>query len=137
MSQGKANQWIHTLLPVLQSAFSKLGDAPTRSMQELAQRWGLNALPDLSSLVPDKSVAADEIPPSMPDSSHTVLNTPQDRPYLTPVVPNGSSDDPKQEEHNSAGSPLFAMMGPKDAYSDRKTRKNRKNITVERKRLTP
>src|SRR5882757_1966216 len=74
MSQGKANQWIHTLLPVLQSAFSKLGDAPTRSMQELAQRWGLNALPDLSSLVPDKSVAADEIPPSMPDSSHTVLN---------------------------------------------------------------
>jgi len=29
-------------------------------------------------------------------------------------------------EHNSAGSPLFAMMGPKNAYSDRKTRKNRK-----------
>lgn len=137
MSQSKANQWIHTLLPVLQSTFRRLGDAPARSMQELAHRWGLNDLPDLSSLVPDDAVAVDKMPPSMPDSSYAVLDMPQDMLPLAPVVPNGSSDDPKQEEHDPAGSPLFAMMGRRGAYSDRKTLSNRKNITVERKRLTP
>ncbi len=137
MSQGKANQWIHALLPVLQSTFRRLGDAPARSMQELAERWGLNNLPDLSSLVPDETIAVDEIPHSMPDCSHAVLDTPQDMHPLVPVIPNGSSDDLQPEEHNPAGPPPFAMMGPRGASSDRKTRRNRKNITVARKRLTP
>src|SRR5215212_10574359 len=38
LPQGKANQWIHILLPVLQAAFRKLGDAPSRSLADLAQR---------------------------------------------------------------------------------------------------
>jgi hypothetical protein len=134
MSQSKANQWIHALLPVLQSTFRRLGDAPARSMQELADRWGMNNLPDLSSLVPDEAITVDEILHSMHDSSHAALDTPQDMLPLALAVPNGSSDDPK---HDSAGPPLFAMMGRRGAYSDRKTLKNRKNITVERKRLTP
>ena len=42
MPQNKANQWIHTLLPVLQTTLRRLGDAPARSMEHLAQRLGLS-----------------------------------------------------------------------------------------------
>jgi DDE superfamily endonuclease len=50
MPQNKANQWIHTLLPVLQTALRTLGDAPARSMEHLAQRLGRTTLPDPSAL---------------------------------------------------------------------------------------
>ncbi len=38
LPQGKANQWIHVLLPVLRTALRQLGDAPSRSLAALAQR---------------------------------------------------------------------------------------------------
>jgi hypothetical protein len=38
MVQGKANQWIHVLLPALLTALRTLGDAPARSLTALAQR---------------------------------------------------------------------------------------------------
>src|SRR5215468_7310076 len=38
MVQGKANQWIHALLPALRATLRALGDAPTRSLTALAQR---------------------------------------------------------------------------------------------------
>ena len=41
MSQGKANQWIHVLLPALQVALCTLGDTPARSLSALAQRLGV------------------------------------------------------------------------------------------------
>ena len=41
MLQGKANQWIHVLLPALLAALRTLGDAPTRSLAALAQRLGV------------------------------------------------------------------------------------------------
>ncbi len=41
MLQGKANQWIHVLLPVLLAALRTLGDAPARSLTALAQRLGV------------------------------------------------------------------------------------------------
>src|ERR671927_13104 len=41
MVQGKANQWIHLLLPVLLAALRALGDAPARSLTALAQRFGV------------------------------------------------------------------------------------------------
>src|ERR671927_973319 len=41
MVQGKANQWIHVLLPVLLAALRTLGDAPARSLAALAQRLGV------------------------------------------------------------------------------------------------
>ena len=44
LPQNKANQWIHTLLPVLQQALQKLGDTPARSMEELAQRLKLHTV---------------------------------------------------------------------------------------------
>src|ERR671932_1863772 len=42
MLQGKANQWIHVLLPALLAALRGLGDAPTRSLTALAQRLGVS-----------------------------------------------------------------------------------------------
>ena len=45
LPQNKANQWIHTLLPVLQATLRSLGDAPARSMEHLAQRLGLGDVP--------------------------------------------------------------------------------------------
>src|SRR5881398_3171888 len=42
MVQGKTNQWIHVLLPVLLSALRTLGDAPARSLAALAQRLGVS-----------------------------------------------------------------------------------------------
>ena len=42
MGQGKANQWIHVLLPVLLAALRSLGDAPARSLTTLAQRLGVS-----------------------------------------------------------------------------------------------
>lgn len=37
LPQNKTNQWIHTLLPVLQTMLRNLGDAPARSMEQLGQ----------------------------------------------------------------------------------------------------
>jgi hypothetical protein len=45
MVQGKANQWIHVLLPALLAALRTLGDAPTRSLGAVAQRLGSRRLP--------------------------------------------------------------------------------------------
>src|SRR5919109_2661915 len=42
MVQGKANQWIHLLLPALLVALRALGDAPARSLTALAQRLGVS-----------------------------------------------------------------------------------------------
>src|SRR5262245_3408928 len=42
MVQGKANRWIHVLLPILLAALRALGDAPARSLTALAQRLGIS-----------------------------------------------------------------------------------------------
>jgi len=60
MPQNKANQWIHTLLPVLQTTLRSLGDAPARSMEELAQRLGLSQVP--AELVEDDPVSQEPAP---------------------------------------------------------------------------
>ena len=41
LPQGKTNQWLHLLLPLLHSALRELGDAPSRTLKELAQRLAL------------------------------------------------------------------------------------------------
>jgi hypothetical protein len=50
MVQGKANQWIHVLLPALLAALRTLGDAPTRSLTALAQRLGVSET-DVATMV--------------------------------------------------------------------------------------
>jgi hypothetical protein len=57
MPQNKANQWIHLLLPLLCNSLRTLGDAPSRSLADLAQRLDI-ALADLSEQVPVPSESA-------------------------------------------------------------------------------
>src|SRR5215467_11709426 len=52
MVQGKANQWIHVLLPVLLAALRALGDAPVRSLTALAQRLGVSEADAATVVVP-------------------------------------------------------------------------------------
>src|SRR6266571_4564622 len=52
MVQGKANQWIHVLLPALLGALRALGDAPARSLTALAQRLGVSATDAASVVAP-------------------------------------------------------------------------------------
>ena len=112
MPQNKANQWIHTLLPVLQLTMRSLGDAPARSIEELAERIGQRVLIDESS--------------SSPDASGDV-----------PAVSVPSSDACETEEEQakleSASPPLFVMMERSDVSNARKTKMNRKTIIVARK----
>jgi Helix-turn-helix of DDE superfamily endonuclease len=58
IDQSKANQWIHVLLVVLQATLRALGDAPSRSLQALAQRLG----------VTEAAAAALVVPPGEPSS---------------------------------------------------------------------
>ncbi len=52
MVQGKANQWIHVLLPALLAALRTLGDAPARSLPALAQRLGVSEAEAATVVVP-------------------------------------------------------------------------------------
>ena len=114
MPQNKANQWIHTLLPVLLTVMRSLGDAPARSLEALAERLGQHVLLDPSS--------------SSSDASHNL-------PDVSAPSSQACGADIKQAKPESASPPLFAMMGQNDASSARKTKMNRKTIIVARKNV--
>jgi hypothetical protein len=107
MPQNKANQWIHTLLPVLQTTMRDLGDTPARSLEELAKLLDQSVLSDIPNLTPDASDKAPDEWSQTFDPSETRM---------------------EQEKHENASLPLFAMTGQKDASSVRKTKMNRRTI---------
>jgi Helix-turn-helix of DDE superfamily endonuclease len=88
MVQGKANQWIHVLLPALLAALRTLGDAPARSLTALAQRLGVSEAEAAAGSVP----LAEAPPPSAP-----VAGPPS--PLLPMTAPNGASSAPKTLLH--------------------------------------
>src|SRR6266511_1016079 len=86
MVQGKANQWIHVLLPVLLAALRALGDAPARSLSALAQRLGVS------------EAAAATVVGSLEEEPAPVATAPVATP-ASPLLPmtgrNGASSAPK------------------------------------------
>src|SRR5713101_5891570 len=86
MGQSKANQWIHVLLPVLLAALRPLGDAPARSLTDLAQRLGVSEADAATVVTP----LAEEPPP--------IVAVPAVAP-ASPLLPttgrNGGSSAPK------------------------------------------
>src|SRR6266478_4611430 len=70
MVQGKANQWIHVLLPALLAARRALGDAPARSLSALAQRLGVSEADAATVVVPlqEKSAPGSLSPAAAPAS---------------------------------------------------------------------
>jgi hypothetical protein len=83
MLQGKANQWIHVLLPALLAALRTLGDAPTRSLADLAQRLGVAEAAAAAGVTP-----LEETAPAAPAS-----------PLLPMTARNGVSSAPKMLLH--------------------------------------
>jgi hypothetical protein len=86
MVQGKANQWIHVLLPVVLAALRTLGDAPARSLSALAQRLGIAEADAAPVVVPseEESTPVAPIPAAAPAS-----------PLLPMMGPNGASSAPR------------------------------------------
>jgi len=86
MGQSKAHQWIHVLLVVLRATLRTLGDAPTRSVQALAQRLGV-AEADAAAVVMPPLVPPSEPPPAAPALEPTA-------PLLATMAPNDASSAP-------------------------------------------
>jgi len=86
MVQGKANQWIHVLLPALLVALRALGDAPARSLTTLAQRLGVSEAEAAPLVAPraEESAPLVTVPAATPTS-----------PLLPMMGPNGVSFAPK------------------------------------------
>jgi len=86
MVQGKANQWIHVLLPVLLAALRALGDAPARSLSALAQRLGVSEADAATVVTP----LEEELGHGGTDPAVEVAS-----PLLPMTGPNGGSSAPK------------------------------------------
>src|SRR5919205_2847888 len=86
MVQGKANQWIHVLLPVLLAALRALGDAPARSLSALAQRLGVS-----------EAAAATVVTPLAEEPAPVVAGptAEQASPLLPMTGPNGALSAPR------------------------------------------
>jgi hypothetical protein len=85
MGQSKAHQWIHVLLMVLQATLHTLGDAPTRSVTELAKRLGVAAAEATALVVPTNEPPTRGAPPAPAPAS----------PLLATMAPNGASSVPR------------------------------------------
>jgi hypothetical protein len=86
LGQGKANQWIHVLLPALLAALRTLGDAPTRSLAALAQRLGVAEADAATVVAPlEEEGTSPAAAPSIVPAS----------PLLPMTAPNGVSSAPK------------------------------------------
>jgi Helix-turn-helix of DDE superfamily endonuclease len=85
MGQSKAHQWIHVLLVVLRATLRALGDTPSRSVAELAQRLG----------VAEAEVTAMVVPPEPPPAPATVPAPASTSPRLGMMGPNGASGVPR------------------------------------------
>jgi len=86
MVQGKANQWIHVLLPALLAALRALGDAPTRSLTALAQRLGVSETDAASVVAP---LAEDPTPGGVEPAAASTS------PLLPMTAPSGGSSAPR------------------------------------------
>jgi hypothetical protein len=87
MVQGKANQWIHVLLPALLAALRALGDAPARSLTALAQRFGVSEAEAAMVVTP---LVEEEPTPGVAVSAAAPAS-----PLLPMTAPNGASSAPK------------------------------------------
>jgi hypothetical protein len=64
IDQSQAHQWIHVLLVVLQAMLRTLGDAPSRSLQALAQRIGVTAAAAAALVTPPEEPSPLVEPPA-------------------------------------------------------------------------
>ena len=89
LGQSKAHQWIHVLVVVLRATLRALGDAPTRSVTDLAQRLGV-AEADASAMV-----VATPAPPPPADPPAAAPAPAPASPLVVTMAPNGASIAPR------------------------------------------
>lgn len=89
MGQSKAHQWLHVLLVVLRAALRAMGDAPARSVAELAQRLGVAEAAVAPLVVP----LAEPVSPVSPPAATPTPEAPS--PLLGMTGPNGASSAPR------------------------------------------
>ncbi len=89
MGQSKAHQWLHVLLVVLRATLRALGDAPTRSVTELAKRLGVAEAAAAALIAPtEESRPTSDLP--------TVASVPPPAsPLLATTGPNGPLSAPR------------------------------------------
>jgi hypothetical protein len=85
MGQSHAHQWMHVLLVVLQATLRALGDAPSRSLTELAQRLG----------VAEAKAASGGVSRPEADPPGTAPVPALASPLLATMAPNGASRAPR------------------------------------------
>jgi hypothetical protein len=85
LGQSKAHQWIHVLLVVLRATLRTLGDAPARSVQDLATRLGVTET-DARAMVPPTPALPTLTEPPAPAPASPLLDT---------MGPNGASSAPR------------------------------------------
>lgn len=110
MSQSKANQWIHVLLPVMQATLQSLGDAPARTIHELALRLQI-AIEDAQAHV--DAIAAQAEALSLQDD-----------------------DDASEPLASEPAHPLFATTARNDQSCARATHLNRRSVIAARNAVT-
>jgi hypothetical protein len=89
LGQSKAHQWIHVLLVVLRATLRTLGDAPTRSVTELAPRLGVAEADASAMVVPTPA----PLPPADPPAAAPAPAPAS--PLLVTMAPNGASSAPR------------------------------------------
>jgi Helix-turn-helix of DDE superfamily endonuclease len=89
MDQSKANQWIHLLLGVLKATLRALGDAPSRSLPELAQRLWVTEAEAAALVVPTAEPSPLAEPPAAAQSPAAAS------PLLAMMGRNGASRAPR------------------------------------------
>ena len=115
MVQGKANQWIHVLLPALLAALRALGDAPARSLTALAQRLGVSEADAATVVTPlEEEPAPVAAGPAAAPAS----------PLLPMTGPNGASSAPK------------TLLNRRTCYSGKKKDHTVKNVLLVNALLT-
>jgi len=87
MGQSKAHQWIHVLLVVLRATLHMLGDAPTRSVQALAQRLGVAEAEVAAMVAPTEELATSALAAAPAPAATS--------PLLATMAPNGASSAPR------------------------------------------
>jgi Helix-turn-helix of DDE superfamily endonuclease len=81
MRQSKATQWIHVLLPVLRNTLRTLGDAPSRSVEALHARLGVEG-PSLPLDTPPAEEVRAAPPPVTPLFVMTAPSDPSRAPTM-------------------------------------------------------
>ena len=90
MGQSKAHQWIHALLVVLRATLRGLGEAPTRSVTELATRLGVAEVEAAAMVEPTEGAS-----PPADRPTATAVPVPASALVAT-MAPHGASSAPRR-----------------------------------------